>query len=165
MSNTFATRFGPAPFSELVSEIQHRFHAEGELMYLAAADFYGRSGVTPYSAFDNPNEYAGAPPSVQYTKALFTDNLTAHRIYIERDIATLPLTIAKADHTFDFLKHMGGIKGERVFTAAYTVLNEFEEYLRIASLLSMAAFAHPENTRLSASNVTPHGDPFVLRIP
>ncbi|KAJ6521551.1 hypothetical protein DFH09DRAFT_1097696 [Mycena vulgaris] len=41
----------------------------------------------------------------------------------------------------------------------------FTTHLRIASLLSMAAFAHPENTRLSASNVTPHGDPFVLRIP
>ncbi|KAJ7889507.1 hypothetical protein B0H14DRAFT_3709849 [Mycena olivaceomarginata] len=26
-----------------------------------------------------------------------------------------------------FLKHMGGMKGEHVFTAAYTVLNEFEE--------------------------------------
>ncbi|KAJ7886129.1 hypothetical protein B0H14DRAFT_2563454 [Mycena olivaceomarginata] len=127
MSNTFATRFGPAPFSELVSEIQHRFHADRELMYFAAAVFYGQRGVTPLSAFDDPNGYAGSLPSVQYIKALFTDNLTAHRIYIERDIATLPLTVAKADHTFDFLKHMGGMKGECVFTAAYTVLNEFEE--------------------------------------
>lgn len=101
MSNTFATRFGPAPFSELVSEIQHRFHADRELMYFAAAVFYGQRGVTPFSAFDDPNGYAGSPPSVQYIKALFTDNLTAHRIYIERDIATLPLTVAKADHTFD----------------------------------------------------------------
>ncbi|KAJ7112167.1 hypothetical protein C8R44DRAFT_798187, partial [Mycena epipterygia] len=63
----------------------------------------------------------------QYLKALFTDYVTAHPIYIECDIATLPLTIAKAGHTFDFVKHMGGIKGEPVFTAAYTILNEFEE--------------------------------------
>ncbi|KAJ7813617.1 hypothetical protein B0H14DRAFT_3149769 [Mycena olivaceomarginata] len=100
MSNTFATRFGPAPFSELVSEI--------------STD----SMLTENSSFDDPNGYAGSPPSVQYIKALFTDDLTAHRIYIEQDIATLPLT---------FLKHMGGMKGEHVFTAAYTVLNEFEE--------------------------------------
>ncbi|KAJ7673572.1 hypothetical protein B0H14DRAFT_3687689 [Mycena olivaceomarginata] len=120
MSNTFATRFGPAPFSELVSEIQHRFHADRELMYFAAAVFY---------AFDDPNGYAGSPPSVQYIKALFTDNLTAHRIYIERDIATLPLTVAKADHTFDVLSQAHGWNERRtcLHCCLYTVLNEFEE--------------------------------------
>ncbi|KAJ7738873.1 hypothetical protein DFH07DRAFT_778935 [Mycena maculata] len=70
MANTFASRFGPAPFSELISEIQHRHHADSELMYLGAADFYRRLG---------------------------------------------------------FLKYMGGVKGEDIFTAAYTVGNEFEE--------------------------------------
>lgn len=53
------------------------------------------------SAFDGRNRYAGSPPSVPYLKALFTDVISAHRIYIERDIATLPLTVATADHTFD----------------------------------------------------------------
>ncbi|KAJ7896333.1 hypothetical protein B0H14DRAFT_3612314 [Mycena olivaceomarginata] len=127
MCNTFASRFGPAPFSEMVSEIQHRHHADGELMYLGAVNFYAQRGCKPYSKFDDPQEYAGIPPSVPYLKALFTDFILAIRIYIERDIATLPLTVAKADHTFDFLKHMGGLKGQRIFTAAYTVVNEFEE--------------------------------------
>jgi hypothetical protein len=100
MSNTFAARFGAAPFSELVSEIQHRFHADKELMYLAAADFYGRSNVIPFSAFNDPQGYAGALPSVSYLKGLFTDTVTAYRIYIERYIASLPLTVASGDHTF-----------------------------------------------------------------
>ncbi|KAJ7686749.1 hypothetical protein B0H14DRAFT_3176815 [Mycena olivaceomarginata] len=127
MCNTFASRFGPAPFSEMVSEIQHRHHADGELMYLGAVNFYAQRGCKSYSKFDDPQEYAGIPPSIPYLKALFTDFISAIRIYIERDIATLPLTVAKADHTFDFLKHMGGMKGQRIFTAAYTVVNEFEE--------------------------------------
>ncbi|KAJ7474233.1 hypothetical protein FB451DRAFT_1398222 [Mycena latifolia] len=127
MSNTFAARFGPAPFSELVSEIQHRFHADGELMYLAAADFYGQSKVKSFSAFDDPQGYSGSPPSVSYLKALFTDNVAAYRIYIERYIASLPLTVGSGDHTFQLLKYMGDLKGEQIFTAAYTVLNEFEE--------------------------------------
>jgi hypothetical protein len=101
MSNTFSTRLGPAPFSELVSEVQHRSHAEGELMYVAAANFYRQCGVKQYSAFDDPEGYAGSPPSVPYLKALFTDYISAYRIYIERDIGTLPLTVMKADHTFD----------------------------------------------------------------
>ncbi|KAJ7797938.1 hypothetical protein B0H14DRAFT_2618393 [Mycena olivaceomarginata] len=99
----------------------------GELMYTAAANFYGQVGLKQYSAFDDPNGYAGSPPSIPYLKGLFTDVISAHRIFIERDIATKPLTVAKADHTFDVLKHMGGVKGERIFTAAYTVINEFEE--------------------------------------
>lgn len=101
MCNTFATRFGPAPFSEMVSEIQHRHHADGELMYLAAVNFYGQRGCKPYSKFDDRQEYAGTPPSVGYLKALFTDFVSAIRIFFERDIATLPLIIAKVDHTFD----------------------------------------------------------------
>ncbi|KAJ7151286.1 hypothetical protein C8R43DRAFT_951101 [Mycena crocata] len=127
MSNTFSTRFGPAPFAELVSEIQHRAHAESELAYVAAANFYRQSGLKQYSSFDDPRGYAGSPPSVPYLKALFTDYTTAHRIYIERDIATRPATVLKGDHTFDVLKHMGGLKGEKIFNAAYTVLNEDEE--------------------------------------
>jgi hypothetical protein len=100
MSNTFSARFGAAPFSELVSEIQHQFHADRELMYLAAADFFGRNGILPFSAFDDPQGYAGSLPSVSYLVGLFTDNVAAHRIYIERYVASLPLTIASGDHTF-----------------------------------------------------------------
>ncbi|KAJ7797071.1 hypothetical protein B0H14DRAFT_2912887 [Mycena olivaceomarginata] len=92
-------------------------------MYTAAANFYGQVGLKQYSAFDDPNAYAGSPPSIPYLKGLFTDVISAHRIFIERDIATKPLTVAKADHTFD----VSGVKGERIFTAAYTIINEFEE--------------------------------------
>ncbi|KAJ6449147.1 hypothetical protein C8R47DRAFT_1265583 [Mycena vitilis] len=130
--NTSATRFGPGPFSGLVSEIQHRQHADIELMYLGAADHYGQSGCPPCSAFDDPAGYAGSPPSVPYIRGMFTDYVTAHRIYIERDIATKPLTVASQDHTFAFLKGMGGVKGEPIFAANFTVKNEFEEVRGIA---------------------------------
>ncbi|KAJ7719793.1 hypothetical protein DFH07DRAFT_784561 [Mycena maculata] len=127
MCNTFATRFGPSPFSEMVSEVQHRYHADAELMYLAAVIFYGQRGRKQFSKFDDRQGYAGSPPSVGYLKGLFTDFVTAHRIYIERYISSLPLTIAKADHTFQFLKYIAGLKGEQIFNAAYNILNEFEE--------------------------------------
>ncbi|KAK6974250.1 hypothetical protein R3P38DRAFT_2812166 [Favolaschia claudopus] len=127
MVNTFSTRLGPSPFAEMCSELQYKDHAVQEFMYLSAAKFYGQTGLKSFSSFDDRTGYAGSVPSVSYLKALFADYISAHRIYIERDTAARPLTIAKADHTFDFLKHMGGLKGERIFTAAYTVLNEFEE--------------------------------------
>ncbi|CAK5275411.1 unnamed protein product [Mycena citricolor] len=127
MTNTFAARFGPAPFAELVSEIQHRSHADWELMYLIAASFYGWRLKQSFSAFADRLNYAGSLPSVTYLKSMFTDYMSAHRIFVDRFVASLPLTIAKADHTFAFLKHMGGVKGEKIFDAAYTVINEFEE--------------------------------------
>ncbi|KAJ7669623.1 hypothetical protein B0H14DRAFT_3692282 [Mycena olivaceomarginata] len=72
-----------------------------------------------YSAFGDPAGYAGSPPSVPFLKALFTDYMSAYRIYIERDIGTLPGTVLKQDHTFDFLKFICGLKGEKIFTAEW----------------------------------------------
>ncbi|KAJ7136578.1 hypothetical protein C8R44DRAFT_728563 [Mycena epipterygia] len=85
------TRLGPAPFAELVSELQHRSHAESELMYVAAANFYRQTGVEKYSAFDDSQGYM-----------------------LDR-------------HHPCLLKYMGRLKGEKIFTAAYTLVNEFEE--------------------------------------
>ncbi|KAK6992023.1 hypothetical protein R3P38DRAFT_2803407 [Favolaschia claudopus] len=141
----------------MVSEIQHRHHADIELMYLAAVNSYGQRKCKPFSSFKNTRQYAGLPPSVPYLRALFTDYVSAHRLYFERDIASLPLTIAKADHTFDFLKYMGGLKGERIFSAAYTILNEFEE-VRGHSLTPTKSLFYVEdmlkliNEGLAASN-------------
>jgi hypothetical protein len=103
MCNTFATRFGPSPFSEMVSELQRKHHAELELMYLDAGRHYklhGEAQVPPFPAFDDPLRYAGAPPSVQYLKGLFVDWLTAHRLFIERAQACLSALVMKVDHTF-----------------------------------------------------------------
>ena len=75
MANMYVTWLGPAPYSQLVSELQHHHHVELELMYLAAAEHFGLEGlqVPPFSAFNDPLLYAGAPPSVQYCKSIFTD--------------------------------------------------------------------------------------------
>lgn len=104
MCNTFATRFGPAPFAEMMSEIQQKHHGEVELMYLDAArsyNLYGSDQIPAFSSFRDPLRYAGSPPSVQYLKSMFVDWLTAHRIFIERAQACLPADVMKVDHTFD----------------------------------------------------------------
>jgi hypothetical protein len=104
MCNTFATRFGPSPFAEMVAELQRKHHAELELMYLDAARHYNLHGVAqvpPFSAFNDKLRYAGVPPSVQYLKAMFTDWVTAHRVFMERVQGSLPANVMKVDHTFD----------------------------------------------------------------
>ncbi|KAK7008390.1 hypothetical protein R3P38DRAFT_3590324, partial [Favolaschia claudopus] len=144
MRNSFSHRHGAAPFAEMVAEVQYLSQADNELMYTAAANSYGQTGLQQFSSFDDPKGYAGSPPSAPYLKGLFTDVVSAHRVFIERDTATKPLTIAKADHTFDGLKHMGGVKGERIFTAAYTCMNEFEE-ARGHSIVYSKSLEHVED--------------------
>ncbi|KAF9011526.1 hypothetical protein BDZ89DRAFT_1167480 [Hymenopellis radicata] len=130
MNSLIVKRVGPSPFAEMVSELQHRLHARNELMYYSAALHYGLHGDTQiprFSAFNDSAGYAGCPPSTPYLKAMYTDYIGAHRIYMDRAQAALPLDIAKADHTFDVLKYMGGLKGEKIWKAEYNLVNQFEE--------------------------------------
>lgn len=86
MCTSFATCFGPSPFSEMMSELQHKHHAELELMYLDAAHYYNLYGpeqVPAFSSFNDPLCYAGSAPSVHYLKAMFVDWLAAHHVFIE----------------------------------------------------------------------------------
>lgn len=104
MCNTFATRFEPSPFAEMVAELQCKHHAELELMYLDAAQHYhlhGTAQVPPFFPFNDRLHYADASPSVQYLKAMFTDWVSTHRVFIEHAQACLPANVMKVDHTFD----------------------------------------------------------------
>jgi hypothetical protein len=103
MCNTFATRFGPAPFSDMVSELQRKHHAELELMYLDACRSLGLYGeqIPAFSSFDDSFGYAGSSPSIHYLKAMFVDWLLAHRVFIERVQASHAAEVLKVDHTFD----------------------------------------------------------------
>lgn len=103
MCNTFSTRFGPSPVSELIAELQHKHHATIELMYYAAAQHLGFRGpdIPTFSEFRDMMGYSGRPASVQYLKAMFVDWVTAHRVFIERIQSSLPADVMKVDHTFD----------------------------------------------------------------
>jgi hypothetical protein len=104
MRNMFSTRFGPSPFAEMIAELQRQHHAELELMYLDAARHYGLYGseqISQFSPFHDRKHYAGAPPSVQYLKAMFVDYITAHQVFIDCAQACLPADVMKVDHTFD----------------------------------------------------------------
>lgn len=109
MCNTFATRFGPSPFAEMVSELQRKHHAELELMYLDAArhyNHYGSDEIPSFSSFSDALRYAGSPPSVNYLKSMFVDWASAYRIFMERAQACLPANVMKVDHTFDVSTHV-----------------------------------------------------------
>lgn len=73
------------------------------MYYFAVLHFglHGKEQVPSFSAFNDSAGFAGCPPSTSYLKGMYTDYIGAHRIYMDRAQAALPLDIAKADHTFD----------------------------------------------------------------
>ena len=99
---TSATWFGAGPYSVLVDEMQHRHHAELELMYLTCAQSHRFSGpqIPLFSAFNDASLFAGAPPSTQYMRAMFTNWFAAFQIYLECDLALTSGTQLAGDHTF-----------------------------------------------------------------
>nr|GAT45620.1 predicted protein [Mycena chlorophos] len=159
MGCTFATRFGPAPCSELFSELQHKHHSETELIYLDGARHFAAASVPQFSAFGDRQGWHGSPPSVHYLRAMFVDSIEAKRVLIERAQACLPGTVLKADHTFDLLKYMGGLRGEKIHTAAYTMNNEFEE-IRSHSLVPSKALEFVEDAFIELNEgLKEHGHP------
>jgi len=100
MCNAFVTHFGPAPFAEMASELQHSHHTELELMYYDAACSLGLYGflIPSFLSFGNPLRYAGSSPSVHYLKAIFVDWLIAHQIFIKQAHTSLPANVMKVDH-------------------------------------------------------------------
>lgn len=103
MQSCFATRFGPEPFSAMLSELHHLDHARRELMYLSAL----RSSASqnsrqpePFSQFDDKLRFAGSTPSAGYCKGVFVDWMRVHRPFFDRAISSLPGTILKADASY-----------------------------------------------------------------
>ncbi|KAF7363971.1 hypothetical protein MSAN_01055600 [Mycena sanguinolenta] len=125
--NLFTSRVGPGPYSELFAESQYREHADRELIWLAAADYHGFTGVKPFSSFNDPFQYGGFSLSVNYIRAMFVDWFAAHHIFFDRSMAAKPGTRLAGDHTFWTVNHTGKLKGEPVHTALYSVVNEYEE--------------------------------------
>ncbi|KAJ7222646.1 hypothetical protein C8J57DRAFT_1482271 [Mycena rebaudengoi] len=134
----FTSCVGPGPYSELFSETQHRVHAERELIWLAAADQYGFSKVTPFSSFNDPLRYGGFSLSVKYIRAMFVDWFAAHRIFFDRSMAAKSGKRLAGDHTFWIVNHTGKLKGEPIHSALYSVMNENEEVRATTMCLTKA---------------------------
>ncbi|KAG7089394.1 hypothetical protein E1B28_011082 [Marasmius oreades] len=156
---TIATRFGPEPFARMQQELQTIYHSRLELMYLAAAQQYGKRDVQPFSSFNDPLGYNGASHSTHYFKSMFTEWYAAHRIYLDRVQASLPLTIAKADHTFKVMIHMAKIKGEPMHRALYTIVNEWEQVRGRAACLTKSLSYVDEHWTSIEQGLREHGHP------
>ncbi|KIK66912.1 hypothetical protein GYMLUDRAFT_55535 [Collybiopsis luxurians FD-317 M1] len=159
MKPCFAGRFGPEPFSKMLHELQMLQHSCRELMYLSAATSYGLSGlqVPRFPSFDDPMKYAGSSPSVQYLKCIWTDYHAAVKIYLDRIQASLSGFKLAGDHTFCIMKALVRLKSEPIFSALFSVINEWEEIQAQAMGLTKGFSVLPEMFEQVKKGLEEHG--------
>ncbi|KIK52365.1 hypothetical protein GYMLUDRAFT_64302 [Collybiopsis luxurians FD-317 M1] len=71
----------------------------------------------------------------------------------------LNLAHLKVDHTFDYLKYMGGLNGQQIHEASYTNVNQFEEICSLALVPSKSLLYVAETLQGVAKGLQEHGHP------
>ncbi|KAL9536765.1 hypothetical protein MBANPS3_012383, partial [Mucor bainieri] len=133
---------GPERFQKIIREQHHLKHDRLELQYLLAKvnqrnSAFENSGfnfppVEPFSNFDDPKGYAGYVPSGGYFRTLYTSLIEVLQPKMDKHMMLLDGNVLKGDHSFKFPKHMGKIEDNSVFSALYTMTNEYEEIVQQA---------------------------------
>ncbi|KAJ3752534.1 hypothetical protein EV360DRAFT_88655 [Lentinula raphanica] len=159
MKPCFAGRFGPEPFSKMLHELQMLQHSRREVMYLSAAATFGLSGsqVPRFPSFDDRMSYAGNSPSVWYLKCIWTDYHAAVKIYHDRIQASLSGYKLAGDHTFRIMKAMARLKSEPIFSALFSLVNEWEEIRAQAMGLTKGFSVLPEMFEQVKQGLEEHG--------
>ncbi|KIK65907.1 hypothetical protein GYMLUDRAFT_257835 [Collybiopsis luxurians FD-317 M1] len=159
MKPCFTGQFGPEPFLKMLHELQMLQHSRQELMYLSAATSYGLSGlqVPRFPSFDDPMKYAGSSPSVRYLKCIWTDYHAVVKIYLDRIQASLSGFKLAGDHTFRIMKALARLKSEPIFSALFSVINEWEEIWAQAMGLTKGFSVLPEMFEQVKKGLEEHG--------
>ncbi|KAL9536874.1 hypothetical protein MBANPS3_012294 [Mucor bainieri] len=133
---------GPERFQRILREQHHLKHDRLELQYLISkvgqrnAAFensgYKYDPVKPFPPFDDENTYAGYVPSAAYFRTLYTSIIESMQPKMDKHMMLLDGNVLKGDHSFKFPKHMGKIEDSNVFSALYTMTNEYEEIVQQA---------------------------------
>ena len=75
-------------------------------------------------------QYAGFVPSGTYVRTLYTAIIQTLRPKMDKHMMLLDGKVLKGDHSFKFPKHMAKTNEASVFTALYTITNEYEEIVQ-----------------------------------
>ncbi|KAJ3718540.1 hypothetical protein C8R42DRAFT_644315 [Lentinula raphanica] len=135
VQEAFPGRFGPEPFSKMLHELQMLQHSRKEVMYLSAAASLGLSGaqVPQFPSFEDQMSYAGSSPSVWYLKCIWTDYHAA------------------------IMKAMARLKSEPIFSALFSLVNEWEEIRTQAMGLTKGFSVLPEMFKQVQQGLEEHG--------
>lgn len=128
---------GPKKFQKILSELHHLYHDRLELQYLvyelrkrnSNRSYFVHNAPALFSNFNDQTMYAGYVPTAGYIRTFYTTIIETLRPKMEKQTMLLGSRILKGDHSFKFPKHMAKIEETSIFTALYTVTNEYEEII------------------------------------
>ena len=143
---------GPKRFQKVLRELHKLKHARSEFQYLNAAIFRGENPeinqyfanhnvIRAFSDFDDKNGYGGFIPSSQYFRPFYTSYTEEIRHLLDKQIMVLDAKYLKGDRSFKIIKLIGKVDGASIFTALYTIVNEYEE-VRLRYLVPMKSLTH-----------------------
>lgn len=131
---------GPERFQKILRELHHLKHDRLELQYLLnvhlkrskIASSFVQVVPEPFSSFEDRSLYSGYVPCGSYFRTLYTAIIDRHRHKMDKHMMLLDGKVLKGDHSFKFPKHMAKIEETSVFSALYTLNNEYEEIVHQA---------------------------------
>ena len=144
-----AHRVSSSAWSKIMRELHVHEHDLRELKYLHAvtANVGDQSRLnsavktyTPFSGFDDQSGYGGFSPS-KYIKNIYMDYMDHIRPILDQCMSALSGHIIKWDHSFKLPKYMMRLDGIQMFTALFTIVNEWEQ-IRYQAFVPTKSLAH-----------------------
>ncbi|KAI8642089.1 hypothetical protein BD408DRAFT_188872 [Parasitella parasitica] len=144
---------GPSKLSKMLREFHHLRHDECEMKYLDSLSTFverqEKSGFgdtnqyknVQFSTFEDKDKYADSVPSGGYLTYVYCSMIQDTRPLMDQMISLLDGVVLKADHSFKIIDHIGKLNEMPIFTALYTVCNEYEE-IRCQSLVATKHHSH-----------------------
>lgn len=96
---------------------------------------------TPFSEFHDKAGYAGFAPSKWYIEAVYMDYIRQIRPVLDQCMSALSGYVLKWDHSFKLVKFFSKLHGIMMFTAMFTIVNEFEQ-IRYQAFIPTKALSH-----------------------
>lgn len=153
-------------WSHILRELHTREKDIRELIYLhriksLEKGILAGSTFEPFSAFDDRHGYSGFYPSPRYVNTVYIDYISQLRPFLDQHTSSLSGRVLKWDHSFkvghrfysttvscpeltgfpQLPKHMAKLDGTVLFSALFTVVNEYEQ-VRWQALVPTKALEH-----------------------
>ncbi|BGP42409.1 hypothetical protein JCM10449v2_006414 [Rhodotorula kratochvilovae] len=128
MRRTYRLEYDKRRIMYLQSIADKHFLPSGELKPSVVA----HPTFAPFSAFDDPQGYAGYVPSAPWFSEFYVKCIESEAPAMEQRASLLSCAIGAIDHSHKIVKYICRVRGEPTFTGLLTVTNEYGEIKQCA---------------------------------